>query len=113
MRYQINRIITGSLLLCIGIGYLGAALHAWDFTIFVPGWWTAFLILPAICSMLHYGLKISNLFFLLLGVYLLAYTNNWINFRISWMLIGALCCIYWGCRILFRKKVTYYDYKFF
>ena len=113
MRTYCSRILFGALLLVIGIGYLGAALQLWDFTIFVPGWWTAFLILPAISSMLHYGLKISNLFFLLFGAYLLAYANEWITFRISWMLIGAVCCIYLGCRILFGKKVTYYEYNFF
>ncbi len=42
MRTYCSRILFGALLLVIGIGYLGAALQLWDFTIFVPGWWTAF-----------------------------------------------------------------------
>ena len=34
MRTYCSRILFGALLLVIGIGYLGAALQLWDFTIF-------------------------------------------------------------------------------
>ena len=113
MKYYIDRILMGSVLLTIGIGYLGDQLGAWQFTMFFPGWWSLFLILPAISCIAKDGLHLSSCFFLLLGFYLLVDANGWIAFHLSWTMIIAIICIISGLRILFRKKVHYYDYRFF
>lgn len=113
LKYHIDRIMLGCLLLAIGIGYLGDQLLLWDFTIFFPGWWSFFLILPSISCIVKNNLHLSSCFFLLLGLYLLADANGWIGFHLSWTIIIAMTCILSGLRILFRKKVHYYDYKFF
>lgn len=113
MKYIFDRILLGVILLTIGVGYLGDQFHFWEFTMFFPGWWTFFITLPAISCIVKNGLHISSCFFTLLGLYLLADCNGWIGFHLSWTMIIAMICIYLGVKLLFRKKVTYYDYRFF
>ena len=113
LKYHIDQWIMGILLLTIGIGYLGDQLQAWDFTMFFPGWWSFFITLPALSCIVKYGVRLTNGCFLLVGLYLWADANGWIGFHISWTMILALACIITGLRILFRKKVHYYDYRFF
>lgn len=45
-RRNIGALITGLLLLIIGVGFIGEATHLWNFNLFFPGWWTLFIIIP-------------------------------------------------------------------
>lgn len=105
-----HRILTGLLLIAVGTGYLGDIFKVWEFTIFFPGWWTLFLIVPAVYSLLDHGVYFSNIFVLLLGAYYLADANGWIPFRLTFAAIAAICCICVGVRLLFKRRVKWYDY---
>lgn len=113
MNYTIRRAALGILFLAVGFGYLGKALGFWDFTIFFPGWWTMFLIIPSIYSMLGYGIHIGNSFVALLGTYFLLSANDIISISLTWPIVLAIVCICIGLKLIFGKKVTYYDFKFF
>ena len=43
----------GILLIVVGILFLGRNMNWWDFSIFFDGWWTLFLIVPSIISLVR------------------------------------------------------------
>lgn len=110
-RYRMSRIIWGLLFLAIGIGYLGTLLAWWDFTIFFPGWWSLFLILPALQSILSYGPRTSNLFVAAMGIYFLIDANYDLSLHLSFPLIMAIICISIGIKLLCTRRIKWYEYK--
>ncbi len=71
MRRNTGTILAGILVVVVGFSLMGNALNLWDFDIFFDGWWTLFLILPAVSSMLNGGINAGNSLLLALGVALL------------------------------------------
>ena len=64
MKKLLNSLLTGCILLAIGIGYLGNAFGLWGdytFKLFFPGWWTFFLMLPMLYSFINDGFNFFNL----------------------------------------------------
>lgn len=92
--------IIGLLFLAVGIGYLGGAMDWWDFSIFFPGWWTLFLIIPAVFSFFEDGFHFGNGCVFILGVYLLCSANDWISIRLTWGMLVAIGSILLGCRMI-------------
>ncbi|MCI6640933.1 MAG: cell wall-active antibiotics response protein [Pygmaiobacter massiliensis] len=73
MRKQTGRIVWGVLFIVAGLGFAGNAFGMWHFTLFFNGWWTLFLILPAVVSIIERGPNSGNLILLLIGaVFLLS-----------------------------------------
>ena len=66
MKNRISNIIWGLLLIIVGIGYAGDTLGFWNFTIFFAGWWTLFIIIPCIVSLIQRGVNGGNLIGLVL-----------------------------------------------
>lgn len=100
MRYNMQSRIIGFLFLIGGVGYLGEYLQIWSFSIFFPGWWTLFFIIPAIFSIFDHGCRISNISVLVFGIYLILKANGYIDFNISAGFILALFLIYYGIRMI-------------
>ena len=110
MSKHAKNIIWGLLLIAVGAGYLGELFELWKFTLFFPGWWSLFLILPACISQLKYGIQFMMLMVLSLGVYFLADANHWIDFRLSVPLVAAVGCICAGLHLLFARRTKWYEY---
>lgn len=96
--------IIGLLFLAGGICILGNQFNIWDIPIFFPGWWTIFLILPALFSMVDDGIKFSNTCLLVIGGYFLLEANDWISFRLTLGSVVAMCCIIVGIRMIFGSQ---------
>ncbi len=67
----------GIILLVIGIVILLNALNVIPVNIFFNGWWTLFLIVPALMSMSRQGLTAGNAILLVLGVGFLLREQGW------------------------------------
>ena len=53
MNKRVSYIIIGLLAIAIGVGYTLAACDVIEsFTVFVPGWWTVFIIVPGLVTCL-------------------------------------------------------------
>jgi hypothetical protein len=68
MRKNIVFVLWGLLFIGIGIGLIGNVIELWDYKIFFDGWWTLFLIIPALISLVQNGFKAFNLILLSVGV---------------------------------------------
>lgn len=73
MNKNINRsIILGLILIAAGVIFAGNELGYWNINIFFNGWWTLFIIIPCILSIVQNGFNTGNIIGLCIGVFLLA-----------------------------------------
>lgn len=72
MNKTINRsIIFGLILIAAGVIFAGNELGYWNINIFFRGWWTLFIIIPCILSIVQNGFNTGNIIGLCIGVFLL------------------------------------------
>jgi predicted membrane protein len=95
-----NRNLFGLILLLLGALLLVNALGWISFNIFFPGWWTLFLIIPAILSMSRTGATVGNVVLLILGVGFLLSENGW-DFK-GYIIPAIFIAV--GIGILVQKK---------
>lgn len=108
MKHRLFSLIVGILAIFVGVGYgLQALGYIEHFTVFFKGWWTVFIIVPAIVSFFHrHSNKMISLVMLLLGVGLLAWQQNWLDVSMT-KLIFPVIAILFGISIIvsaFTKK---------
>lgn len=93
--------VLGIILLVIGVVVLFNAMDWWTIDIFFDGWWTLFLIIPAVMSMSRQGVTSGNLILLVLGVGFLL--NEQIGWEFKKYLVPAIFIII-GLAIIFKKN---------
>jgi len=100
-----NGLWIGLLFIIVGFLYACSALDIMDFTIFFPGWWTLFIIIPC-----FYGLfkkdedKTGPIIGLVIGICFLINAQN-ISLHIDfWPMILALLCVIIGVKMIFPEK---------
>ena len=97
MRKRISNVLWGLILIAVGIGIVGAMAGAWEFNIVFAGWWTVFLIVPALLGMIEHGIRIGNTIGLVLGVALLACCQGWLPWEVlSRMLVPTVMILIGG-----------------
>ena len=97
MRKRISSVLWGLILIAVGIGIVGAMAGVWEFHILFAGWWTVFLIIPALLGMIEHGIRIGNSIGLTLGVALLACCQEWLPWEVlSRMLVPTVMIIIGG-----------------
>lgn len=106
MNNQTNKIL-GIIFILLGIGYLGDQFQLWSFTIFFAGWWTLFLIIPGVVSMITSGVKSHNVLLTGIGIYLFLWVNDIVRFRFTFQLMIAVMFIYLGVKLITSKQVQY------
>ena len=78
MRKNLNKIFFGIAVLAAGIIFLGSAFGFWEIGE-MSGWWTVFIIVPAIGSMIASGIDLLNVAAVAVGVWLLLKCNpQWV-----------------------------------
>ena len=101
-----KNIILGVILVLIGIILAGNALNLFHFNFFFKGWWTLFIIVPAIIGLLTENDKKGNLIALIIGVLLLLAVRDIIDFEIIWKLIFPIIIIVIGLSLIFKNVIN-------
>jgi len=86
MRKRIGSVLWGLIFVVAGAGIIGEMVNLWEFKLFFTGWWTLFLIVPAVISIIEKGFRISNTITLLIGAALLACSRG----VLEWSVLSAL-----------------------
>ena len=100
MKRDYASLIWGLLLIVVGIIFSGNALNIWGIDIFFPGWWTLFLIIPGLISMVRYGFNWGSGILVIIGLVLLFDALDIIDDGVIWKLIFPLVLVAVGISII-------------
>ena len=100
MKKDYSALIWGLLFVAVGIIFGGNALDIWDIDIFFPGWWTLFLIIPGLISMVRYGFNWGSGILVTIGLVLLFDALDIIDDGVIWKLIFPLVLVAVGISII-------------
>ena len=100
-----KNIILGVILIAVGIVFAGNALNLFKFDIFFDGWWTLFIIVPALIGLITTNDKKGDLIALVIGVLLLLACQNVINFELVWKLLLPAIIIIIGLSLIFKNSI--------
>ena len=100
MKKDYSALIWGLLFVVVGIIFGGNALNIWDIDIFFPGWWTLFLIIPGLISMVRYGFNWGSGILVIIGLVLLFDALDIIDDGVIWKLIFPLVLVAVGISII-------------
>ena len=100
---QIKPIIWGIAIIALGIVFGGNALGLFNLDIFFDGWWTLFIIVPSVVSLITEKEKLSSLGFLAAGVILLLAAQNVFSYDVAWKAILAVFLIIIGFTIIIKS----------
>ena len=96
-----RNLFLGILLIVVGVLFLGRNMDWWDFSIFFDGWWTLFLIVPSIISLVRREGIGTSFLILVLGVLMLLACQDVIEWSTIWKIFVALIIIVIGLSIIF------------
>lgn len=102
MRKKISNVLWALVLIAVGVILILNALGVAHITLFA-GWWTLFLIVPALLSMVRSGLNAGNLILLGVGAVLLLHKQGVFQSVNLWALLLGVVVVMAGLGILFRK----------
>lgn len=103
MKNKALRIFIGIIIILLGIGILGQVFGLWD-VIGFKGWWTLFIIIPAICLIIKFGIRFWNTAILAFGVAFLCAEMFSIKYSSAMLMVAAVLIIYCGIRLLIGPK---------
>ena len=71
MEKNYSKLLWGLVVLAVGVIFTGNVLDLWYIDVFFPGWWTMFMIIPALVLILRDGFNVGSVILLVIGVILL------------------------------------------
>ena len=100
MRKRISNTLWGLIFIVLGIGIVGDMAGAWEMNLLFAGWWTMFLIIPAVLGMVEHGIRIGNTICLVLGLALLACVRGYLPWEVlSLMLVPTVMILIGGVMV--------------
>lgn len=105
MRSKVTAVVFGLALVALGIALTGTTLGWWGTLVLFEGWWTLFLIVPAVVSMIDQGPNAGNLILLGIGGLLLADAQRLLGDTSVWSLFFPLVIVVVGIAVLQRALV--------
>lgn len=106
MRSRFASVLWGIIFITVGIFYAGDSFNLWEFRLFFDGWWTLFIIIPCLISIVESGLGTGNVVGLTVGVLFLLSSQGIVNSRIVGKLIFPVILILIGVKIIFRDSFS-------
>lgn len=101
MRNKLSNLVWGILFIVVGAGIAGDVMRLWEFHPFFPGWWTLFIIVPCIISIIRNGFSVGSGIGILIGLMLLVPHYVDIDYNL-WQLIVPAILILIGLKIIFQ-----------
>lgn len=102
MRRDMSAVAIGIALVAFGVVVGGESLGWWDVNVFFEGWWTLFLIVPAVVSIIGSGPNVGNLILLAVGVALLVDQRGYLGPVSVWSLLVPVVLILIGASIIWK-----------
>ena len=100
-----NGLVIGVLFILVGLLYACNALNLFEFSIFFPGWWTLFIIVPCIYALSHKNEdKTGPVIGLIIGVCFLINAQDFAFHIDFWPMAIAVLCFLIGWKMLFPNK---------
>lgn len=96
--------VLGIILICLGILLLGNNYKIWNINIFFDGWWTMFIVIPAIINIFEGENIISSLLIFLVGMILFFLSQGLIAWGIFGKLIVPITFVLFGITLIFKPK---------
>lgn len=106
MRSRFASVLWGIVFITVGVFYAGDSFNLWEFRLFFDGWWTLFIIIPCLISIVENGLGTGNVVGLTVGVLFLLSSQGIVNSRIVGKLIFPVILILIGVKIIFRDNFS-------
>lgn len=103
MRKRISNTLWGLLLILLGIGVVGDMMGAWEVNWLFRGWWTLFLILPSLFSIIGNGIRVGNTVGLVLGVSLYACVAGYLPWEVLHRLLVPVVLIIIGVVMVLKN----------
>ena len=94
----------GIVLIVVGILFLGRNMNWWNFSMFFEGWWTLFLIVPSIISLVRKESMGTSFLILVLGVLMLLASQNVIEWSTIWKVFLPIIIMVVGLSIIFGNR---------
>ncbi|MBR2709310.1 hypothetical protein IKE98_03230 [Candidatus Saccharibacteria bacterium] len=96
-------IIWGIAIIALGVIFGGNAIGLFNFNVFFDGWWTLFIIVPSVISLITEKDKIASLGFLAVGVILLLAAQDVFSYDVAWKAALAVFLILIGLSIIVKS----------
>lgn len=106
MRSRFASVLWGIVFITVGIFYAGDSFKLWEFRLFFDGWWTLFIIIPCLISIVENGIGTGNIVGLTVGILFLLSSQGIVNSRIVGKLIFPVILILIGVKIIFRDSFS-------
>ena len=108
---KVNTVIIGILFIIVGVIIGLNSFGITNINIFFSGWWTLFIIIPAINGLISDDEKLGSIIWLIVGIILLLGCQDMISFDIIWKLMLPLILVFIGLSIMFGSKDKKLDTK--
>lgn len=108
-----NGLFVGLLFIIVGLLYACTALDIFDFSIFFPGWWTLFIIVPCIYALTRKNEdKTGPVIGLIVGICFLINAQDF-DFHIEFFpMLLAVACLLIGWKMIFPNKKKHKQVEF-
>lgn len=106
MRNRTGNLLWGLLLVAVGLGFAGNVFGLWNFELFFNGWWTLFIIVPCVISIIQNGIQFWNVIGIGIGVLFLISAQGVLNGQLIGELIFPIIIIAIGLSVIFKDQLS-------
>ncbi len=101
---KISTVIVGIVFIVVGVIVGLNSFGITNINIFFDGWWTLFIIIPAINGLVTDAEKTGSIIWLIIGIALLLGCQDLISFDILWKLTLPVILVFIGLSIMFNNN---------
>lgn len=104
MRNKLSNILWGAFFIGLAVLITGNIYDWWNVTLFFPGWWTLFIIIPCAIAAVKNGFNTGNVVGLGVGFILLLSQQSFFHFVFDWKLIFPIILVVIGLSLILGRS---------